>query len=211
MQFRKIAVLFSVCVLGSWSVAQKAHAVNLTVFGAMALPGASIQDGTGFTYPSHSSVNGFGALFGFNMFPRMMIDVGALYVPRGFGVSSPILPSNLEVNFNTVQIPLVLHYSFLPSFALGVGGYFSHGVGSIKTVSTADSSQFSYSSYGPGSFSADDHGLVLSLSLKVSLLPFFSLVLDGRYLYGLQNISQMGSMTAYLRDLQILGGIRLGK
>ncbi len=198
-------------VIGSIGLSSHAGAVSFTPVGAAAYSGGTISSNNGYTYPYHSFAYGFGALFGFSMFPNVFAQFGVLYLPRGFDQSSTSLPAQQEVTFNTIHLPFTIHYYLMPVLAVGLGGYFSHGIGSISSYPLGAPASANLSAYGPNSYSADDFGLTVSLSFNLNLLPSVSLIVDGRYLYGLQNISQISSMSVYLRDFQVLAGVRLGR
>lgn len=191
--------------LTSFLIARTTSAVSLTPVIGYVMPSASVSPTVGFKVASHSYSLCYGGLLDFKMFRTLFLETGGLYAVRGFkqlGETSP-----LEVTFNAIEIPLLLRYFFMPTVSVGMGAYFSHGLGtySLKTDAGTASADYSFTTYG-----ADDYGLVASLALRFKLVPLTSLIVDGRYLYGLQNISHDPSVSTSLRDLQVLTGIQFG-
>ena len=158
---------------------------------------------TGFTTASHSSALLYGFLFDFKAFKALSVEFGTLYAPRGFVDTVTATSVSNELTLNTIQFPFLFKFYLVPSIALGVGGYFSHGMGSIQI----GSSTITYKDAGLG---ADDYGALVSLGLQIAILPYVSLMGDFRYLYGLQNISQISSISTTLSDIQFLAGVRFG-
>jgi hypothetical protein len=196
-----------------WILLLPSHCYGIHFVGVYAgsLPGAEVSSNTSYTFPSHSLNYGYGGLVGFAMVRNLFTQVGFLYLNRGFDINTGVASSQQEVTFTTVQVPLILQYYILPSLAVGLGAYFSHGFGNYTTNVTTTPANLCYSAYGTGGYSADDYGAVASLTIKIPLLRIVSVILDGRYLYGLPNVSQQSGMTVYLRDFQALAGVQLGK
>jgi hypothetical protein len=188
-----------------------AFGTTFTPVVGLGLPGGAQESNDFIPLVRHSLVYGFGGIFGFKMFPKMFANFGMLYMPRGYLQTLLATGEDSQVTFNTVQLPITFHYYLLPVLAVGLGGYYSHALGSAQIQSLSGSGEVSTESYGPGKLSADDYGVVVSLSFNVRMTSFMSFVIDGRYLYGLQNVSNINDFTAFLRDFQVLGGIRIGK
>jgi hypothetical protein len=201
--FIKIAILGSFFYI-NW--VPDGYAVNLTAVGALGVGNASVSSSAGFSSGFLTSSYGAGILLNFKMARSGSVELGLLYVPRGFQASFSD-GTTAAYTFNTVQVPLAFRYDILKTVSIGIGGYFSHGIGNIAIVGTDSTSQLAY---GDGTYGADDSGGLVSLGLKFPLIKVLSLIVDGRYLYGLQNVSKVPGVTTYLRDLQVLGGIRFG-
>jgi hypothetical protein len=88
------------------------------------------------------------------------------------------------------------------SFSIGVGGYAAYALGSETWINPLS---------GMSSMLPFDLGLVASADLRVRIFPFFRLVADIRYLYGLTNLSQSTVFTTYSNDFQVFAGLRFGR
>lgn len=188
--------------------ASRAQAVSLIALAGYSYPNAMIQAGTGHTYSMHSQVLGYGALFGFKMFPRTMAQLGAMYFQRGFKESDVSLASPREWTWTSYHIPFTFHYFFAPSMALGFGGYYAYSLGS---VAISDSSGTSNIAFGPTAYSVDDWGWVASLSIRLTLIPYFTVVGEGRYMMSTKNVSNISGFDVKLNDMMAFVGIQLGR
>ena len=201
--------LIRVVVGITFCMVQPLYAMQLTAVGAGGQSGAIFNPSTGFTSSSQSYQYGGGLLLGFKMVPALMTELGLLYLPRGF-VQTFTGANPIETTFTTVQFPLLLRYSLVPSFSIGLGMYFSHGFGFVYGVDVTAPGTVNTQNYG-ASYAADDYGAVLSVALKMSLLPFLGLTVDGRYMTGLVNMSKISGLTTFLNDFQLMAGIQFGR
>lgn len=177
--------------------------------GGIALPSALGTDPSGSTYGSHSMSYGGGILIGLPMIPAIQIELGLLYMTRGH--TQTLSGTTTEYSFTTVQAPLLLRIYPTPAVSLGIGAYFSHGIGSVTTAPATSLTSTATIPYGFGTYGADDYGAAASFSLRMRITSGVAFVLDARYLYSLANVSKYTSSTLFFRDLQILGGIQFGK
>ena len=186
-----------------------AKAVSITALAGVGQSSANVNPTTGFTTGPHAMTYGWGGLVEFKMFPKVYMELGGIYIPRGYQEKAVGI-SPVEYTMNTLQIPLVLRVYLLPSISVGMGAYYSHAFGSLHSYSVALPAAVTDSAYGPGAYSADDYGAVGSVGLKIgfSKIPF-ALIVQGRYLYSLNNISNFGN-TITMSEMQAFGGIRFG-
>jgi hypothetical protein len=192
----KLLSLSAVFLWGFFGSIRDCHAIALTLLGGYALPGATFIPAAGGA-PAPFGLT-FAALVDFQLIPSIHLETGGVYGPRGF------TQSGVVTTFTTVQIPLVVRLYVVPSISFGLGGYFSHGIGTY-TVGTLPVA------YGFTTYGADDSGAIVSASLKVKLISIFGLVVDARYLYGLQNVNKSPGQSTVLGDFQFFGGLRIGK
>lgn len=197
MKLKRTLVFLALMTINPFSIT-RAQAFSLTVLGGESFSGGSVTPNEGYTTGFTPGFGG-GILLGFWMFPSVSFELGTLYMPRGLTQTQSATSSMDITQFNTIQIPALFRVSLLPAISLGVGGFYSYGLGHVV------SSYFSQSS-----LSKTDYGLVGSVSLKVGLLPFISFVMDGRYLSGLTNVSLVSEKTLYMKDFQVLAGLRFG-
>jgi hypothetical protein len=198
-------------LLNASSLISISQASSITLVGVRAISsGGATSSGDGSTFSNHSVVYGYGVLFGSRIISRWKAQLGFLYVTRGFDQSIPSTGQSLEYSFSTLQIPLIFQYSLFPALALGLGGYFAPGVGSVGVGPPGQPATSAYS-YGDGGFRQIDTGLVLSVELKIVMMPTLSVIGDIRYLYGLNEIGQNPAVGGAFRDLQCLVGLRFGR
>jgi hypothetical protein len=88
------------------------------------------------------------------------------------------------------DIPLLVHYHFDPSVSLGMGGYWSF-------FRSGDAIQKSES---------PDSGILFDLRARIRVSDSISILLDGRYLHGLSNLSAVAGDTYNTRSVQFLAG-----
>lgn len=197
MKLKRILVFFVLITMNPFTTT-RSQALSLTVLGGESFSGGSVSPNDSFT-TGFTPVLGGGILLGSWMFPSVAFELGTLYMPRGLTQTHSVSSQVDTTRFNTIQIPALCRVSILPAISVGVGGFYSYVLGNLV------SSYFSASS-----LSKTDYGLVGSVSLKLDLLPLTSFVIDGRYLSGLTNVSLIPGTTVYLKDFQVLAGIRFG-
>ncbi len=184
---------------------ERAYAVALTPVIGYVLPTASVTPDTTFAAWYRPLTIGLGGFVEFQMFKGLSLETGILYGARGFNQIYSDATSTLTLN--SIQIPLLLRARFAKQISVGMGPYFSHAVGSYHSTTDGltEDIPFSFSTFG-----ADDYGMIASLRFQIGLAFSTSLILDARYVLGLQNISHYEGVSVYLRDVQALGGIRFG-
>jgi len=175
--------------------------VNPVMTFSAAAP-TQIQNGSSMGWTGNVAP-GYGLLASFNLFNSDFdAELGAVYLNQ----TSQRDASGIAVIQNThaIHLPLLIRYNFDERVGLGIGGYANLGEGSINTVQGGSST---YSSYSNAGVQSRDFGLLVSARASLSLLPHLYLILDGRYLHGLTNLTPPGtsgdtlntrSMQAYL-------------
>jgi len=169
----------------------------------------STGSGTGDQSPSLGLsplfFKGGGLLFENTVVNGVRLEWGAIYMVRGF-VNNSV---SSRFDFYSMQFPLTVKYYVNRAFFIGLGGYYAHGMGNVYMNPTSGGDT-QYSTYGDLGLSADDFGLLVSMGTKLNLVPRIALFMDVRYLYGLQNISNIPGVGIRLADYQALVGLRFG-
>jgi hypothetical protein len=210
MRSKSILIFFAIHL---FFYSYQVNATNFNLVGGLAIPSASNTPSSTYVSTPLAMAYGGGILIDFNMVPKLLaFEWGVLYMPRGYQYSFSG-GSSTTLTLTTLQIPAVFRIYVLPAISIGIGGYYSYGIGNIG-VSTAGSS--STLPYGTGSLSNGDYGFLASLGIKIPLGgSWLSLIADGRYLYGLSNVNQQTvppfPKAINLQDFQVLVGIRLGR
>jgi hypothetical protein len=116
--------------------------------------------------------------------PLINLEVDALYDNRSLSV--------LGTSFSSpaIQIPVLARFSVIPLILdFGIGPYASFNVGTNDL-----------------GYKSPDIGIVGSVRLIVPT-PGIHLVVDGRYNFGIANLSQVALTSVHTREVQILAGI----
>jgi hypothetical protein len=120
--------------------------------------------------------------------PNFGIEVGGLYHARKFGTG------NVNYTLNAVQVPLLFRLYLSNYISLGLGGFFEYGVGDA---------------YAGNNVNKTNYGAMGSLGIYIPVGATTKFIIDGRYGYGLKDISD-GPFNIKTRDIQILAGLRFG-
>ena len=139
----------------------------------------------------------------YEILPRIAFEIDGIYATRGF--QQTINTNTSEISLQGIQIPLLLRYYLAPTLSLGAGGYGARQWGSYQISTPSGLTQGSYGS----TYDAGDYGVTLSLAGSIPLLLGIDFLIEGRYVYGLKNISHIPNESIYLRDYQLLFGLSL--
>jgi hypothetical protein len=166
---------------------------------------------------SQSSGPGYaaGILVGLIFYPHWETEFGLLYshqrINGSYNDPTDNLYGSAYETFNTLQIPVVERFEFLPGLSAGGGVYYAHGVGSVSTTTNITGAangtiSSSYENYG---LKRNDFGLVFNAHAAAPLANAISLVFDARYLLGLLNLDSSGDpdTETELREVQFLAGM----
>jgi hypothetical protein len=188
--------------------AQAAHAgpMHFSVFGDGAYSKETVAV-TGIPSVSSNTKLGFGggAQVEFGLGPMAGLEVGAVYLGRKTDIS-PLNPAFGELTYHYLQVPVQVRIWLNHFITVGVGGYYAMALGDITD---ANGNTATYSTAG---LKKSDLGLIGSLGFNVPLAPTTSLMAEGRYAMGLQDINDpavAGASTKWT-DIQMLVGLRFG-
>jgi hypothetical protein len=200
--------LFAVIVLGIIVASSAAQAFEISVVGGGDLAKPSIESGGTSVTGSSKAAFGGGFLVGFNLNFVTELEFGALYMGRHY--TYPVASGTGEDSYSRYEIPVILRLNLLKYLTIGGGAYYSVPTGqSTYTLTPSGSSGSSTTSNAADNFK-NDFGGVGSVSIKIPLNIATSLVLDGRYLYGLINTTKASAETIKTRDIEALIGFNFG-
>jgi hypothetical protein len=168
---------------------------------------ASVNAATGYTTSFNPPAYGGGVLIGFRMLRTVSLELGSLYLPRGYQLNSSD-GTNSQLTLKSIQVSLGLRFDVLKAVYLGMGAYFSHVLGGATFLQSDGTT--SEATLADARFGADDYGVMANVGIHLPLLSRVQLVLDGRAFFGLQNISKVPGSTIFLSDYMVLGGFRFG-
>ena len=163
---------------------------------------------------SSSPTLGGGAWLDFMMNPHMDLEVGALYVPRKFRVTSTIITTVfIDSQSTELQLPVLLRFHLSPMFTIGVGGYYGMAMGKLKN--TDQDGTVTESEYAAAGYKKAEFGFVGSVGMRFPLGSSASLILDGRYVGGLSDTVEDATLTTPTTkfksaDIQAFVGVQFG-
>jgi len=192
-----VKLLFSLIILLLPSLTWAAY------ISAVGMQDQSNPEATGFTTGSKSGTGGGLILGGHPLFP-LEVELGALYFTRSWEDNT-----NNKANIETtqvLQVPLTFHLFIIPHLAIGVGGYYSWGQGSIAQTGQVPNSNLSYTNYG---IKSEDYGAVGDVQLRFHLYHTFFLRLEYRYTQSLGNLALTPGNNFTYRDSQFLAGFTM--
>jgi hypothetical protein len=149
---------------------------------------------------------GGGAILDFHLMERTQFEVSGLYINR----KTDDTTTGVITSSNAIQVPVLLRFYLHPMFSIGVGGYWAHGIGTVKTEDSGGDVT-STGSYASQSLKTNDDGLVASVAVRFPITQTMRLLVDARYNYGLSNVytDPLGTGgTSKNRDIQALVGLQ---
>jgi len=184
----------------------------LMMMAVIGLTGASAHAGWGIlggATLSHPSMNP-----SFNLSSKAAVTGGLAFessIAPGLGLEADVLYQTQKVEAlgvtqtrKGINVPVMLRFHLLPLVSLGVGGYFTNGIGDIDNNGTSGS-------YDASGMKKTDAGAIGSLRIAIPA-GLASVVLDGRYQYGLSNQikNTAGNASIKTRNIQVLAGLMFG-
>lgn len=180
---------------------------------------------------------GAGALLEWRWTRWIGIEVGGIYgqrhhktriASRGTGVVLGS-PYTIDTTLNSslqsfaVEIPVVLRIRLGRYLSLGGGVYYGYGLGHLRVTSSTSTTVY-YSdrtyagtttdeqimSFEKQQLHRSDYGWVGVLGFSIPLGKSIALILDGRYLHGIKNLSTAPDTTLRWRGIEALVGFRFG-
>ena len=190
--------ILSFCIL---ALSSTSHALEFGVIGGLNSSSPSISAGNVDANANSGGGYDLGAFFMMGLVSDFSIEVDGLFQHKNF--SSGIT----QFTMNNFLLPTFLRYSLIPLFNVGLGPYWGAGVGDVTTAIGNTSTSHSY---GDSGLIKNDFGFTTSLQFKFPITPVNSLVLDGRYQFGLTNLSNTANGNFKTRGFQLLAGIGFG-
>jgi len=133
-------------------------------------------------------------------------ETGVYYFQR------KVSDGTVDMTMPAVHAPFLLKMWMGKFFFLGAGGYLAQGFGNVKVrvLSTGSSTDLSYGS-DEIAMRKLDYGAMASVGLNFHLSKKISLVVEGRYLYGIGDISRVVGRVEKLTAMQGFVGFRFGQ
>lgn len=210
VSFRKIRVVLFLGITFSPIVelSSAQAAIFASVFGLGTL--SSQIDGTAQATLSNTPIVnwGGGGQLELRLGNYFGLEGGLVYLPRKMSMTDSSVPVSADRVYTYIQAPLQARF-WLKNFTVGVGIYAALGFGLV--TDTAQSIVLS-STYAELNTKGYDYGLIGSLGYNLPLGSWLSLMVEGRYSYGLCDINTPPSAagTTKWRDIQAFVGFRIG-
>ena len=200
--------------LGLVMVSQAANAdvFSVSAVGALDMSKVNYDPAVAGVTSGYGTSYGFGALARMMVFPMFQGEVGAIYLNRKNSSTVTILgtPFSMDTSQKEIQIPVLLRFTALPMFSIGAGGFYSVAMGD-PSVSISDPTLQAAVNATASSAVKGNYGLAGSIAFNMPILPTVSVLVDGRYLYGLKNLAASTSTDKETTtDLQVLAGVTFG-
>ena len=198
--------------------ASDASATTFKVMGAGNLLSNHLEPtpAAGFTITSAKGKFAFGGgasmVFGG---PAFGVEVGGSYLTsEGTVTLAGGSSGDASIKYSYLQIPLLMRLNLGRVISVGVGGYYNKHLGKVTTtdVNGTTESSFDTASTGTGvAMKGSSYGLLGSLGFDIPLGASTGLVIDGRYAYGLAEVSMDTAQYAWKPvDIQAYVGLRFG-
>lgn len=125
--------------------------------------------------------------------------VDGLYAVRKVKASGSIGDVSIDgtTGITSIYIPAQLNFGMGP-IMLTAGGYYAMGIGNVKTCALTVCSS---ATYAASNMSSSDYGIVAGLGIKMAKFS-----IEGRYNFGLANLSTVDGQTSNLRAIDVLLG-----
>lgn len=176
---------------------------SIAIVGAL---DSGTETGNGITHSLSAKLGfGGGVLIDHPLGEGAAFEFGALYLTRKFD-DTTVGETATE---NMIQIPVLLRLHLVPMISIGAGGYWETGMGNVTDVGDGTGATVS-GSYNSVGAKQSDLGLVGSLRLHFPMGPGVHFLVDGRYTYGLTNISNLAGGNVTYKDYQVLAGFSFG-
>lgn len=183
--------------LSSLSLAPKALAAGIGVYGIAGVTGSSATPPANPLPPSYSGRwnAGFGAFVRGDMVPGLDLEIGASVLKRTYALNDLG-----TMDFQTLEIPVMLRLTALPIFTAGAGLYGAFKLGNQNNAAAI-------AGIAP-TLKGFDFGLVAAAGVEFPFGPA-GVFAELRYLFGLADLDD-GANSLQTRNLQGVAGVRIG-
>lgn len=174
-----------------------ASAAEIAPVGALTFSNVSVSDpaaGYSVTTSTKSGIGG-GVLLNFHLLPETSLEIGGLYIKKKLDLTttaSGVTATASEEGYY-FQVPVLARFWLSRELSVGAGGFWERGM--------------------TGSFNTgvrNDYGAVASVALRLPLgSSGVHFLADGRYYYGLKNVSGVSQYNLKYRDIQALVGLAI--
>lgn len=181
-----------------------AQAMDFVEFLTFDLSAPSFQSQTDPSLKSQLGLTfGGGLSLAFRLTEHLELETSLLYLHRNF---SKMEGAGLQTDYTVaaLQYPILVRYGLSESFTVGMGGYYSTGVGNLTRTQNSQSHIVGYNDILLTSW---ELGLVTSAQYRWPLNENMSLISQARILLGLTDLDQSETSSLYTRDLQLWSGI----
>ena len=191
-------------ILASLFFCTSSHALEFGLLGGINSNTPNVSNNNSGVSVTSASGYGLGAFFSLGLVSDFSIEIDGIFEHRSYTSGSP----GTTYSLSDFQVPVFLRYSLAPLLNIGLGPYWSSGLGDVG-VSTSLLGNLSQT-YASAGLSQSDFGMATSLQLRVPITPFNHLIVDGRYHYGISNLATTAGSTLQTRELSLLAGLGFG-
>lgn len=197
--------LLSLVAFASFSaLGEEHHGFKLTPVLGFGISNLSMTSGTTTVNTTAGAGSAAGAFAAFGFGGPVYLETGLLAVRRKINDVSGI---NTSFAASYLEIPLVVRWEPVRFFSAAVGGYTAFGVGDVTTTSGTTERTQTFDSLNTKS---SDLGALVSVRGAIPFNDRMAIILDARYLLGLQELSKVTGNSTKFRGLELLGGVSFG-
>jgi hypothetical protein len=181
-----------------------ANAADFGLLGGLTFskPSVKVAGATDTT----TSINGstYGAYLVFGLTRGLDFEVEGLYQTSKFTTAAIQSNPSYTTQLQSVTVPVLFRIDLTRYFNIGVGGYYSEGVGNVQTNTGGIVTPSSYADDG---LAKTDYGAVGSVQILLPISYRTALVLEGKYFYGIKNLDLTSSDEFKTRTLNAMAGL----
>lgn len=136
-----------------------------------------------------------GLMANINMNQLVSVETGIFYTPKDIGIEGGVLglPADTVSSMRALEVPLMARVWLADYFSLGVGGYYSIGVGKVDTTARSNGNSVNLGAqanqtYESAKTHAVDYGLIFGAQLKLPVTTVLNFIVDSRYNLGIRDM-----------------------
>ena len=200
-------VLGLTLALGLLASASSHAMVGVSLVGAGTFSAPDVKDTNGITVPYKSKLGlGGGGLVDIWFAHRTSLEVGVLYLKAK--QEATISGFDTTTEFTVIQVPILVRFHLMRYLSIGVGGYVAREQGDVAYTATSGGTTTSGTSAYTNT--KTDYGAEASLGLKIPMGMMSSILIDGRYIYGMKDLDPSINGKVNTRAFQLLAGLHFG-
>lgn len=204
-----LAFLFFLTTLTSLTIPSAKGGVMVGVFGVGSV--SSLDDPSAPSTYTNSPLLGLGGggQLEWRLSRYFGLEGGLIYLGRKISVTDATVPTSADYLYHYLQAPFQMRLWIKNFFSLGLGGYYSFGVGQVSTSVGGLSVSSTYAALNTKGY---DYGLIGSVGFNFPLGSWVAVLAEGRFVYGLCDINTPPNPAGYTkwRDIQAILGFRFG-
>ena len=191
------ALLF---LISSYSVAS----VSLIPTAGFNLDTPKLQGSSGVIASNGTVMLAGGIGINIGLYKALEFEFGGYYSPRKYSYTTSLGAETDELT--SVVVPVLLRLRLSRFLSIGAGAFSGIGVGKVKASTSTTSVEYTYNEAQVHDL---NYGVAGSFAIELPISKTLAFTIDGRYLYGLQDLLRATTQKLETRELQVLWGFRI--